>query len=326
MKAAQSGHGEEGILSANIPPEMAGERLDKALARLFPDFSRMSLTQWIREGHVQVDSATWRPRDKVRGGEQVRLRVAREEKTGCAAQDIPLDIVHEDEALLVIDKPAGLVVHPGAGNPQDTLMNALLHHAPELAALPRAGIVHRLDKDTSGLLVVARSLQARKHLEEQIAARTFEREYHALVNGMMTSGGTIDAPIGRHPHQRTRMAVREGGRAAVSHYRVMERLRVHTLVKVMLETGRTHQIRVHMAHIRHPLVGDPVYGGRLRLPPDCGAALRGILRGFRRQALHAARLAVTHPLSGERLSWESPWPADMTALLEALREDAASHG
>ncbi|HFD91778.1 MAG TPA: 23S rRNA pseudouridine(1911/1915/1917) synthase RluD [Gammaproteobacteria bacterium] len=326
MKAVHPASEDDGILSANIPPEMAGERLDKILARLFPEFSRMSLTQWIREGHVQVDGATWRPRDKARGGEQVRLRVVREEKTGCAAQDIPLDIVHEDEALLVIDKPAGLVVHPGAGNPQDTMMNALLHHAPELAELPRAGIVHRLDKDTSGLLVVARSLQARKHLEEQIATRTFEREYHALVNGVMTSGGTIDAPIGRHPHQRTRMAVREGGRAAVSHYRVMERLRVHTLVKVMLETGRTHQIRVHMAHIRHPLVGDPVYGGRLRLPPDCGTALRDILQGFRRQALHAARLAVTHPLSGERLSWESPWPADMLVLLEALREDAAGHG
>ncbi len=325
MKASDPTSDEAGIMSANIPPEMAGERLDKALARLFPDFSRMSLTQWIREGQVRVDGGARRPRDKVRGGEEVTLRVAREEKTRCEAQDIPLDIVFEDASLLVIDKPAGLVVHPGAGNPQGTMMNALMHHAPELAELPRAGIVHRLDKDTSGLLVVARSPQARTSLEEQIAARTFEREYHALVNGVMTSGGAVDAPIGRHPRQRTRMAVREGGRAAVSHYRVMERLRVHTLVRVMLETGRTHQIRVHMAHIRHPLVGDPVYGGRLRMPPDCGGALREVLRGFRRQALHAARLAITHPQSGERLTWASPLPADMAALLQALREDAAAH-
>ncbi len=315
---------QEPTLSARIPAEMAGERLDKALARLFPDYSRMCLTQWIRDGLVRIGDRALRPRDKVQGDELVEITVVSEEKTSCEAQAIPLDIVHEDDALLVINKPPGLVVHPGAGNPQGTMMNALIHHAPELAALPRAGIVHRLDKDTSGLLVVARTLQARKSLTEQIASRTFEREYHALVNGVMTSGGVIDVPIGRHPLQRTRMAVREGGRKAVSHYRVMERLRVHTFVRVMLDTGRTHQIRVHMAHIRYPLVGDPVYGGRLRMPPGCSDALREILQGFRRQALHAARLCITHPQSGARLEWQTALPHDMAALLQALREDAAA--
>jgi len=315
---------QESILSARIPVEMAGERLDKALARLFPDYSRMCLTQWIRDGHVRIGDKALRPRDKVQGDELVEITVVSEVKTSCVAQPIPLDIIHEDDALLVINKPPGLVVHPGAGNPEGTMMNALIHHAPELAALPRAGIVHRLDKDTGGLLVVARTLPAHKSLTEQIASRTVEREYHALVNGVMTSGGVIDVPIGRHPQQRTRMAVREGGRQAISHYRVMERLRVHTLVRVMLDTGRTHQIRVHMAHIRYPLVGDPVYGGRLRMPPGCSDSLQAILQGFRRQALHAARLCVTHPQSGERLEWLVGLPSDMTVLLQALRDDASA--
>ena len=308
-------------LSGHIPGDWAGERVDRALARLFPDFSRARHQAWIRQGRVRVDGGLPRPRDKVRGGEIVEVDVVLETDHDCTPEDIPLDIVHEDESLLVVNKPAGLVVHPGAGNRQGTLLNALLHHAPELASVPRAGIVHRLDKDTSGLLVVARTLSAQHHLSRQIRARAFRREYLALVNGVLTGGGTVDVPLGRHRVQRTRMAVRDGGRAAVTHYRVAERFRAHSLLRVMLETGRTHQIRVHLAHIRHALVGDPVYGGRLRLPPACAPALAEALRGFRRQALHAAALAVTHPVSGESLAWHVPLPADMDALLVALRAD-----
>ncbi len=309
---------------AEIPEDLAGQRVDKALATLFPEFSRARLQQWIRQGLVEVNGLRPRPRDKVRGGECVTLRAELQVERHDQGEDIPLDIVYEDETLLVINKPAGLVVHPGAGNREGTLLNALLHHAPELAAVPRAGIVHRLDKDTSGLLVVARTLAAHNGLAAQIQARSFQREYRAVVNGVMTAGGTIDAPIGRHRVQRTRMAVREsGGREALTHYRVLERFRAHTYIRVMLETGRTHQIRVHMAHIRAPLVGDPVYGGRLRLPPACPAPLEAALRGFRRQALHAASLSIEHPRTGERLSWEAAVPADMAGLLAVLRSDAA---
>lgn len=312
-------------LRGSFPAAWAGERIDKALVRLFPDYSRARLQQWIRAGQVRVDGVVPRPRDKVRGGEVVEVHAVVEEAAAWQAQDLPLAVVYEDETLLVIDKPAGVVVHPGAGNREGTLLNALLHHAPELAVLPRAGVVHRLDKDTSGLLVVARTLSAHHHLAAQIRRRDFRREYVALVNGVMTAGGTITAPIGRHRVHRTRMAVCEGGRQAVTHYRVLERFRAHTLVQVILETGRTHQIRVHMAHIRHPLVGDPVYGGRLRLPPACSPVLAAVLQGFRRQALHAARLCVTHPVSGEVLCWESPLPEDMAMLLTALRGDLREH-
>ncbi len=309
-------------LNGQIPEALAGQRVDKALACLFPDFSRARLQQWIREGQVLVDGERPRPRDKVRGGETVVICAELQAETSSQAEAIPLDIVYQDEVLLVINKPAGLVVHPGAGNREGTLLNALLHHAPELAAVPRAGIVHRLDKDTSGLLVVARTLSAQHSLTAQIQARSFQREYRAVVNGVMTAGGSITAPIGRHRVQRTRMAVREDGREALTHYRVLERFRAHTYIRVMLETGRTHQIRVHMAHIRSPLVGDPVYGGRLRLPPACPPQLEAVLRGFRRQALHAASLSIEHPGSGERLAWEVPVPDDMTRLLAALRSDA----
>ena len=237
---------------------------------------------------------------------------------------MPLEILYEDSALIVLNKPPGLVVHPGAGNREGTLVNALLHHAPELANVPRAGVVHRLDKDTSGLLVVARTLAAHTHLVAQLQARTVKREYFAIVAGVMTAGGTIEAPVGRHPSERTRMAVVVGGREAVTHYRVLERFRGHTYVRVNLETGRTHQIRVHMAHLHYPLVGDPTYGGRLRLPADSSSTLREALRHFKRQALHAGVLGLIHPESGAALQWDAPLPADMQQLLEALRSDAES--
>jgi len=312
-------------LSARIPETMAGRRLDQVLSELFSHYSRSRLQQWIREGRVTVDGQELRAKDKVQGGELVEVRAAVEENVQWQAQAIPLVIVHEDPALLVINKPPGMVVHPAAGNREGTLLNALLHHAPELAGIPRAGIVHRLDKDTSGLLVVARTLTAQKRLVEQLQARTLEREYDALVVGVMTAGGSVDAPVGRHPVQRKRMAVTGGGKPAVTHYRVAERYRAHTWIKARLETGRTHQIRVHMAHIHHPLVGDPVYGGRLRLPRKTTAAaserLVEALRGFRRQALHAGRLGLVHPESGESMQWQAPLPDDMVELIDALRQD-----
>ena len=308
-------------LAARIPDEQAGRRLDQVLAELFPEYSRSRLSQWIKAGQVRLDDRLPRPRDPVQGGEQVLIEAELEPEGRVEAEAIPLEIVHEDEAILVLHKPAGLVVHPAAGNPAGTLQNALLHHDPGLAALPRAGIVHRLDKDTSGLMVVARSLAAHKSLVEQLQARTMGREYEAVVQRVLTAGGTIDAPIGRHGVDRKRMAVTPGGKPAVTHYRVLERFRGHTHVRVRLETGRTHQIRVHMAHIHCPLVGDPVYGGRPRIPKGTGEALRVALRSFPRQALHAVRLTLRHPLQGVEMSWESPLPEDMLALLAVLRTD-----
>lgn len=308
-------------LSAEIPAELAGMRLDRALAELFGDYSRERLKQWLLDGLITIDGAGPRPRDKVHGGERVELVVQLEDQTAWDPQQIALEVVAEDAALIVINKPPGIVVHPGAGNPEGTLVNGLLHRYPELVRLPRAGIVHRLDKDTSGLLVVARTLEAHKSLVDQLQARTMGREYEAVVCGVMTAGGEVREPVGRHPTQRTRMAVRESGRPAVSHYRVVERFRAHTWVRVSLETGRTHQIRVHMAHIHYPLLGDPVYGGRLRLPPGCSPAFEALLRGFRRQALHAGRLTLLHPVDGEPREWIAPLPADMTALLAGLRAD-----
>ena len=311
-------------LEAEIPLEMAGQRLDQALAALFPDYSRSRLQGWIKAGQVTVDGRALRPRDKVDGGEQVRLAATLEDESRDAAEAIALDLLYEDEEILVLDKPAGLVVHPGAGNPAGTLVNALLHHRPELRVLPRAGIVHRLDKDTSGVMVVAGSPTAHAALVRQLEERSVKREYEAVCVGVMTGGGTVDAPIGRHPVDRVRMAVREGGREAVTHYRVAERFRGHTHVHCRLETGRTHQIRVHMAHIRYPLVGDPVYGGRLVMPPGASPALFEALRGFRRQALHAARLELVHPGSGETVHFEAPVPEDLAALLAVLRTDAGA--
>jgi len=308
-------------LSATVDDELAGQRLDKILAQLFSDYSRARLQSWVGEGAVLVDGKQLRSKDKLRGGELIEIRVELEEAVDSQPEAIPLNIVYEDDALLVINKPVGLVVHPAAGNREGTMLNALLHHAPELATVPRAGIVHRIDKDTSGLLVVARTLKSQKVLTEQIQRREFEREYQTVVNGVMTAGGTIDTAIGRHPTVRTRMAVVGNGKEARTHYRVAQRYRAHTHVLVKLETGRTHQIRVHMAHIRHPIVGDQVYGGRLRIPKGCGEVLSGMLRTFKRQALHAAKLGLVHPESGEMVAWEAPLPTDMVRLLQALEED-----
>lgn len=309
-------------IHCHIPANYAGMRLDQALAELLPAHSRSRLQQWIRTGAVQVDGRTRRPRDRVAGGETISGEWTPAAETFAAPQAIPLHVVFEDADILVIDKPAGLVVHPAAGNPDGTLVNALLHRFPELATLPRAGLVHRLDKNTSGLLVVARSPRAHTSLVEQLQTRSVEREYEAVASGVMIAGGTVDASIGRHPVDRKRMAVTGGGKPAVTHYRVIRRFRAHTHLRIKLETGRTHQIRVHMAHIRFPLLGDPVYGPRRQIaPPGVSAARLEILRSFSRQALHAARLALRHPASGERLEWHSELPADMTQLLAVLRQD-----
>lgn len=304
-----------------LMPTLEPTRLDQLLARLLPDFSRSQIQQWIKNGHVLVSGQVLRPRDKLAGGETISIEIPAVEQVRWAAQSLPLDIVFEDDHVLVLNKPAGLVVHPGAGNPDHTLLNALLSHAPGLCALPRAGIVHRLDKDTSGLMVIAKSERARTHLIKQLSSRELQREYTALVSGVMISGGVVDAPIGRHPRDRKRMAVNERGKTAISQYRVRERFRAHTLVGVTLRTGRTHQIRVHMAHVHFPIVGDPVYGGRMRIPPGISEAAAGALRGFRRQALHACKLGLVHPLTRRVVTWEREMPDDMRQLVETLRQD-----
>jgi 23S rRNA pseudouridine1911/1915/1917 synthase len=286
---------------------MAGLRLDQALARLMPEESRSRLARLIEEGHVRVDGAPAAGRQKLRSGEAVEVELKpRESGAALRAEAIDLAVVHEDADLLVIDKPAGLVVHPGSGNWAGTMLNALLHHAPESGNLPRGGIVHRLDKDTSGLLVVARNEPAQLALVRQLQARTVKRTYLALARGKVAGPGKVDAPVGRHPVHRTRMAVVAGGKPAVTRYRVRERFAAHTLLECELETGRTHQIRVHLASIGHPLEGDPVYAGR-------GPRL------IERQALHAWKLAFAHPRGGKLVSFESPLPADLAALLESLR-------
>ncbi len=300
-------------------------RFDRLLAQLFPELSRSQLQKWIKSGLARVDGNEMRPRDQVSGGESISIDVPPAVEADWEAQPMALDIVYEDDEILVLNKPVGLVVHPGAGNPDSTLLNALLSHAPQLRTLPRAGIVHRLDKDTSGLMVVAKTERARLHLIEQLSTHELRREYKTVVMGVMISGGTVDAPIGRHHRDRKRMAIVERGKPAVSHYRVEVRYRAHTLVKVKLETGRTHQIRVHMAHIHFPVVGDSVYGGRLKLPKDCGQLLTDRLRGFRRQALHAGRLGLKHPVSGEHMEWHSEVPSDMAQLIAALEQDARAH-
>jgi len=305
-----------------ISDELAGQRLDQALAQMFPEYSRSRLKAWLLSGAVLVDGELWRPRDRVAGGETVELQVVPEVAVRAGPEAIPLDVVFEDDTLLVVNKPAGLVVHPGAGNATGTLMNGLLNHAPSLELLPRAGIIHRLDKDTSGLLLVAKTLPSHTTLVRQLADREISRQYLAVCNGVLTGGATIDAPIARHPVDRMRMAVRENGKPAVTHYTVIERFRAHTFIKVVLETGRTHQIRVHFAYRRHALVGDPVYGGRLALPAGASEALIKALREFRRQALHAKQLEFAHPASGETLCLEAPPPADFELLLQTLREDS----
>jgi 23S rRNA pseudouridine1911/1915/1917 synthase len=297
-------------------------RLDQVLATVFSEYSRSRLQQWIRDGFVDVDGEQLRAKDKVLAGQRVCVQTREIEQGEWEAEALPLAIVYEDEYILVINKPVGLVVHPAAGNYSGTLLNALLHHAPTLINVPRAGIVHRLDKDTSGLLVIAKDLTSHKHLVEQLQARTVAREYLAVVQGVMTAGGTVDAPIGRHPVQRKKMAVVENGKPAITHYRVEERYRAHSLIKVKLETGRTHQIRVHMAYIHYPLVGDSTYAGRLKIPAGCTEALRDALRNFPRQALHAFRLAITHPVTQASLAWEAPIPDDLQTLIRILQDDA----
>ena len=309
-------------LTATVPDEAAGRRFDAVLADLFPDYSRSKLSAWIKSGDARLDGQTARPRDPVRGGETVTVTAVLEVQTHSEPEDIALDVLYEDEHVIVINKPAGLVVHPGAGNPAGTLVNALLHRDPSLATLPRAGIVHRLDKDTSGVMVVARTLPAHTALIEQLSGRQVHRQYLAVVVGALVSGGTVNAPIDRHPRDRIRMAVREDGKDAVTHFRLRERFRAHTLLECRLETGRTHQIRVHMAHLKHPIVGDPLYGGSLKLPKGASPELVEALRGFRRQALHAETLEFAHPMTGEPIRCSAPMPADMQALVKVLHDDA----
>ena len=300
---------------AEIPIASAGQRLDQALAALLPEYSRSRIQDWIRHERVTVNGRLLGVKDKVWGGEQVRvIPETHPAEVPAAPEDIALEIVYEDDALLVVNKPAGLVVHPGSGNWQGTMLNALLHHAPQLAGVPRAGIVHRLDKDTSGLLVVAKTLTAQTNLVRQLQARSVKREYLAVVHGLIMQDGKVDARIGRHPSQRTKMAVVHSGREAVTHYTVLEQLGRYTLIRCVLETGRTHQIRVHLLSIGHALVGDPVYGraNQVAALPD-----------FKRQALHAARLGLLHPVSGVYQEWQVEPPADFQALLDHLRAAAA---
>jgi len=305
-----------------IPDESAGMRLDQALAQLFPDYSRGQLTKWIKAGYVTVDKQQIRPRDTVLGGEHIIINatIDRVDDTWIA-EDINLDIIHEDDDILILNKEAGMVVHPGAGNQNGTLVNALLNHAPQLEGIPRAGIVHRIDKGTTGLLMVAKTLQAHNSLVTQLQERSVLREYQAIAMGVMTAGGTVDEPIGRHPIDRKRMAVTPSGKPAITHYRVEQRFRAHTHIRCKLETGRTHQIRVHMAKIRYPLLGDPVYGGRLRLPKGATEECNSALQSFRRQALHAGLLGFIHPASGQEVSWRVDMPKDMLNILEILEKD-----
>jgi 23S rRNA pseudouridine1911/1915/1917 synthase len=304
-----------------IPVESARQRLDQALARLFPEYSRSRLKAWLLDGAITVDGERPRPRDRVTGGEQVVLVVTPEKEVVAAPEPIALDVVYEDDSLMVINKPAGLVVHPGAGNPTGTLLNGLLHHSPQLEQLPRAGIIHRIDKDTTGLLLIAKNLPAHTLLVRQLADRAISRIYLAVCNGVLTGGGTINAPIGRHRADRKRMCVRDDGKSAVTHFTVVDRFAGHTSVRVSLDTGRTHQIRVHFAHRRHALVGDPVYGGRLALPSGANERLVTCLRNFKRQALHAAVLEFSHPEDGQQVRLEAPLPADFEDLLATLQED-----
>lgn len=308
-------------LQAEVPHEQSGKRLDQIAAHLFPDFSRARLQSWIKQGQLLVNGKHLRPKDKLQEGDSLVVAAELEALDAWEAQPLALNIVYEDEYLLVLNKSAGTVVHPAAGNYSGTLLNGLLHHCSGLQELPRAGIVHRLDKDTTGLMVVAKTLQSHAYLVNLLQERNISREYEAIVQGVLTGGGTIDAPIGRHPVNRKKQAVNANGRHAVTHYRVAKRFRAHTHVHVKLETGRTHQIRVHMAHINHSLVGDPAYGGRFQVPAACTPELSEALRGFRRQALHAARLTFVHPVSAEEMTWEAPLPDDIQALLVTLASD-----
>ncbi len=316
----------EAPIIKTLTEEYAGQRVDVVLAALFPEYSRSRLKIWIEQGQVLVNGETIKPKAKMRGDEELQLTVqAIESEEEFIAEDIPLDIIHQDDDIIVINKSADFVVHPAAGHYSGTVLNALLHFDSSLSAIPRAGIVHRLDKDTTGLMVIARNLSAHKYLVDQIQKHEVVREYQAVVFGLLTGGGKVDQPIGRHPHDRIKMAVREGGREAVTHYRLLERFREHSHVKVQLETGRTHQIRVHMSHLRHPIVGDRVYAGRHRVPAGAQQALLDYLQHFKRQALHAWQLSFVHPSSGESVSYQAPLPEDMTQLINLLKMDTAEN-
>ncbi len=311
----------------SVPDSCLGKRLDQTLAIMFPDYSRSRLKDWILAGSVTVNGdVLTRAREKMYGGEAIAINAKVEAEQRFEAQNIKLDIIYEDDDILVINKPAGLVVHPGAGNPDGTVLNALLHHFPAIEVVPRAGIVHRLDKDTTGLMVVAKTIAAQTNLVDALQLREITREYEAVANGLMTAGGLVDEPIGRHPTKRTNMAVTFSGRPSVTHYRVMEKYRLHTRLRLRLETGRTHQIRVHMAYITHPLVGDPVYGGRPRPPKNSTPELLTKLRSFKRQALHAAMLSLYHPITGELMTWHADLPNDFVELVELLQADTKLNG
>ncbi|QIR05169.1 23S rRNA pseudouridine(1911/1915/1917) synthase RluD [Salinivibrio costicola] len=314
-------------LSHHIQDHQLGQRLDQAIAELFPDYSRSRIKTWIQAGQVCLDGEVMdKPRHKVMGGEAIQIQAEVEDDNRWIPQDIPLDIVYEDDDLLVINKPAGLVVHPGAGCPDGTILNGLLYLYPEIGDVPRAGIVHRLDKDTTGLMVVAKTIPAQTRLVRALQKRKITREYEAIAIGNMTGGGLVDKPIGRHSTKRTHMAVHELGKPAITHYRVAEHFRGHTRLRLRLETGRTHQIRVHMAYLNHPLVGDPLYGGKAKPPRQADDVLVQALRQFKRQALHAAMLRLDHPVTGEQMEWHAPVPEDMVALTELLRDDQAKYG
>lgn len=304
--------------TAQVPLDYCGRRLDQVASELFSEFSRSRLQQWIKDGLLTVDSTQWVPKRKVLGGEQLDICATIVSEVEWVAEDIPLEIVFEDEHLLVINKSANFVVHPAAGNYSGTVLNALLHHCPSLSLIPRAGIVHRLDKDTTGLMVVAKTLEAHTDLVSQLQSRTVKRVYQAVVNGVLTSGGLVDQPVGRHPRQRIKMAVVSDGKEARTHYSVLERFNAHSHLQLKLETGRTHQIRVHMAHLGYPLVGDSLYAGRFKIHKGASAELIDYLRNFGRQALHAAELALVHPATGEHISWSAPLPEDFQMLLGQL--------
>jgi 23S rRNA pseudouridine1911/1915/1917 synthase len=309
------------VLNAEIDASLSGLRLDQALAKLFSEYSRAQLQSFIKAGHVKVDKRkAARSRDIVQVGQVVEIEAELEDRYNWAAQEIPLDIIFADEHLIIVNKPAGLIVHPGAGAPDHTLVNALVHHFPELANLPRAGIIHRLDKNTTGLLVIARNLTAHNALTQAMQERQIERTYETIVHGVMTAGGTINADMARHPTQRTKMSVVRSGRTAITHYRVIERFTKHTHVQVKLETGRTHQIRVHLAHIRYPVVGDSAYGRNKTTSSKLPENLQLALKNFDRQALHAKALSLIHPATGEELHFEAPLPLDMANLISLLKQ------
>ena len=307
-------------LNIIIPERMMGTRLDASLSEMLPDYSRSKITAWIKSGDALINQKPFKPKDKVNGNEVVYLTLNQKQSNNWLAEKIPLNIVYEDEDIIVINKQFGLVTHPGAGNSSGTLANALLYYDSSLSILDRAGIVHRLDKNTSGLMVIARNERSQKYLVEQLQNHSVEREYSAIVYGHMIAGGTVDQPIGRDPKNRVKQAVLTHGKEAKTHYRAIDRFKNHTHVKAILETGRTHQIRVHLSHVGHSLLGDPVYGGRVRFPKKASVELKEALINFKRQALHSKKLTLIHPLSGEQMSWKAPLPSDMQKLLDVLKK------